>query len=183
MILLICLGTVFCTVLICSFVEWFVHGPLMHGLPESSYLRRAHEEHHDYFGIRAYKNNYHGSHVHLPAWAAISTAGTMSLIGYSISLLTNHWEIALCVAVPATLYYYLYQYVHTCMHIPVRDDQWFSKWFISTRVFKFLDQWHHVHHVRDEEFHELRNICLLLPFADLVLRTVFRPKRQNREVA
>lgn len=75
------------------------------------------------------------------------------------------------------LYYFLYEYLHFCMHVP--KDRWIEKtaWFI------WLDSHHHMHHKR-----HFNNLNVVLPLADLLFGSLIPaadripvPDRQVRE--
>ena len=164
--------TILATFIANSFFEWAIHGLLMHKEWGTSYLRTGHHEHHGDYPLTNYKNNYHGEHVHLPLWGAVITVGFMTIIGLSISYMITRWEVAWTAATVSLFYFWAYNYVHTAFHVP--NDRWFEK----TRIYKFLDRHHRIHHaIEDKEWGKLTNICLLFPFADYVLGTRFSPKK------
>jgi hypothetical protein len=59
------------------------------------------------------------------------------------------------------LYYFLYEYLHYCMHIPKR------RWLETTAWFRWLDSHHHMHHKR-----HFNNLNVVLPLADIVFGTL-----------
>lgn len=148
-----------------SFFEWLVHGPLMHGRFATKFLSRTHHDHHDSYGAEAgYQNHDHGPHVHLPWWAGAFIIALLTGVGAALSLLTGFWSIAWCAGVVSALYYWLYQYVHTCIHVPT------GRWFEGTRAYRYLKRWHHVHHAAtDREWERMTHICVLFPLADWVI--------------
>jgi hypothetical protein len=63
------------------------------------------------------------------------------------------------------LYYFLYEYLHYCMHIPKR------RWLETTAWFRWLDSHHHMHHKR-----HFNNLNVVLPLADIVFGTLIPAK-------
>ncbi len=59
------------------------------------------------------------------------------------------------------LYYFLYEYLHYCMHIPKR------RWLETTAWFRWLDSHHHMHHKR-----HFNNLNVVLPLADILFGTL-----------
>jgi hypothetical protein len=84
--------------------------------------------------------------LHMPFLVWLQSALAVSLLVGALSALT--------------LYYFLYEYLHYCMHIPKR------RWLETTGWFRWLDSHHHMHHKR--HFH---NLNVVLPLADFVLGT------------
>ena len=72
------------------------------------------------------------------------------------------------------LYYFLYEYLHYCMHIPK------GRWLEKTFWFKWLDSHHHMHHKR-----HFNNLNVVLPVADMLFGTLIPGKEHlatpNRE--
>jgi hypothetical protein len=64
-------------------------------------------------------------------------------------------------------YYFLYEYLHFCMHVPK------GRRLENTAWFRWLDEHHHMHHKRHFE-----NLNVVLPLADLVLGTLVFPKER-----
>ena len=59
-----------------------------------------------------------------------------------------------------TTYYFLYEYLHFCMH--VRGERWFMK----TAWFRWIDDHHRMHHKRPTS-----NLNVVMPLADYLFRT------------
>jgi len=59
------------------------------------------------------------------------------------------------------LYYFLYEYLHYCMHIPK------GRRLENTAWFRWLDSHHHMHHKR-----HFSNLNVVLPLADFIFRTL-----------
>ena len=68
------------------------------------------------------------------------------------------------------LYYFLYEYLHFCMHVPK------ERWFEKTAWFSWIDSHHHMHHKR-----HFNNLNVVLPLADLVFGTLI-PARDRLAV-
>ena len=64
------------------------------------------------------------------------------------------------------LYYFLYEYLHYCMHIPKR------RWLETTAWFRWLDSNHHMHHKR-----HFNNLNVVLLPADIVFGTLILAQR------
>lgn len=148
-----------------SFLEWVVHGPFMHGRFSTPRQRTFHLDHHRNFLAGDYKNHSHGNHVFLPWWAAVAIIGVAGTFGLVASLATERWSIVTCVTLVTAAHYWGYQYVHTCMHIPE------GRWFEGTRLFRYLDARHRIHHERDQKFSEPTNIGLFSPLFDWIFLT------------
>ena len=58
-------------------------------------------------------------------------------------------------------YYFLYEYLHFCMHVPKRRRIEEKAWF------RWLDEHHHTHHKR-----HFNNLNVVFPLADLVFGTL-----------
>ena len=118
-----------------------------------------------------YKNFEHGTHVHLPWWAGMITIGIMTVLGSLFSYMSSNWIIVWCVAGTSLFYFWAYNYVHTCFHVP--NDRWFEK----TGLYQFLDLYHQIHHAWGQEWGGRANICLVCPLADWIMGTMFLPKK------
>ena len=89
-------------------------------------------------------------------------------IFWAVQRLT-HIPMILPGLVAITLYYAGYEALHYFMHVP--RDRWIEK----TRVFKFLNEHHRLHHKDDT-----KNLNVLIPIADLTLGTMWRPKKASK---
>jgi hypothetical protein len=65
------------------------------------------------------------------------------------------------------LYYFLYEYLHFCMHVPK------GRWLEKSAWFSWLDAHHHQHHER-----HFKNLNVVLPLADLLFGTLIRANRR-----
>lgn len=166
MILALILGACFLAgVVYSSFFEWTLHRFVMHRpILGFTYPFRAHGiVHHTTFGSG---EDYHlldessRSLVTMAWW----NAPVLLLINGPVSLLAAHlagtwWAIAPFMGA-MTLYYAAFEYFHYCMHVPG------PRWFQSTRLFKWLDLHHRLHH-----FQPNRNLNVVCPIADFVFRS------------
>lgn len=74
--------------------------------------------------------------------------------------LSGSWISTAVFMAVMTGYYITYEYFHWCMHVPR------GRWFQRTRVFKWIDQHHRLHHLEP-----MRNLNVVLPIADYLLGT------------
>ena len=70
------------------------------------------------------------------------------------------WGAAAGAAGAMLVYYFLYEYLHWCMHVPT------GRWFERSRWFRFIDDHHRMHHRRPT-----KNLNVVMPLADWILRT------------
>jgi hypothetical protein len=152
-----------------SFFEWTLHRFLMH-TRVWAYPFNAHAVlHHGLFRSgpsyllppgQNYKN------IRFAWWNAPLIIGL-----HAPALLWIGWMIeadifyggmaALCV------YYFLYEYLHFCMHVPK------GRWLERCAWFSWLDAHHHQHHER-----HFTNLNVVLPLADLILGTLITAERR-----
>lgn len=165
--ILIGLIAFFLTIFMNSMLEWFVHGPMMHGRFGKFFsLRKNHVEHHQWFGKgEGFSNEKHGQSVALPHWAFLFTVGPLALIGWILGAVLGLSFLVHLVTLTSAFYYIAYQYVHTTLHIPsarrLKDARWFKK----------KNVYHQKHHFSDERFDKFTNICILCDWADHVMGT------------
>lgn len=156
----VCVGIVYG-----SFFEWLLHRFLMHrptlGI---TYPYRSHAlTHHRVLGSG---KDYHllrkedGPIVTMAWWNAPVLLAINSPVGFLAVWLTGTWAVLPGFMLSLALYYGFYEYLHWCMHVPA------TRWFQQTRMFRWLDQHHRLHHL-----YPYRNLNVVLPIADLVLRT------------
>ncbi len=153
----------FCFFLYASFFEWTLHKYLMHQ-PRWQYPFRAHAlVHHGLFRtgdkyflsdakvIRKVRFAWWNApfilllHAPLILWIEQAVGLNISAGGFSALV----------------LYYFLYEYLHYCMHIPK------GRRLESTAWFRWLDSHHHMHHKR-----HFNNLNVVLPVADLLFGTL-----------
>ena len=157
----------FCFLAYASFFEWTLHKYLMH-TPFWQYPFRAHAlVHHGLFRT--------GAQYFLPDVKVIRkvrfawwNAPLIILLHMPVLLWLQRTLDAniLAGAVSALiLYYFLYEYLHYCMHIPKR------RWLETTAWFRWLDSHHHMHHKR-----HFNNLNVVLPLAYIVFGTLIPPK-------
>lgn len=144
-----------------SFFEWFLHRFLMHQ-PIWSYPFRAHALiHHGIFRSGpAYFLSQDGDlklgKIRFAWWNAPLILGLhIPLLLWIQHLL--HMNIFFGGMAALGLYYFLYEYLHFCMHVPK------GRWVEKTAWFCWLDSHHHMHHKR-----HFNNLNVVLPLADLL---------------
>ena len=159
----------FCCLLYASFFEWTLHRYLMH-TPVWRYPFRAHAlVHHGLFRtgdryflpdakvIRKVRFAWWNAPcivlLHAPAFLWLQSTWVPNTLLGGLSALI--------------LYYFLYEYLHYCMHIPKR------RWVETTAWFHWLDSHHHMHHKR-----HFNNLNVVLPLADVVFGTLIPAKQR-----
>lgn len=163
------LAAFFCFFLYSSFFEWVLHKHLMHQ-PRWQYPFRAHAlVHHGLFRTGAayfLSNINHVRKVRFAWWNA-----PLILILHTPVILWLEYLLGTSVLFGALsamgFYYFLYEYLHYCMHIPS------GRWLEKTRWFRWLDSHHHMHHM-----HHLNNLNVVLPLADIVFGTLVPTKQR-----
>ena len=158
-----------CFLLYASFFEWLLHRYLMHQ-PLWSYPFRAHAlVHHGIFRsgpsyfLSALENR---KKIMFAWWNAPLILGLHAPVLLWIGYL---FDARIFIGGMAALgfYYFLYEYLHFCMHAPK------GRWLEQTGWFYWLDAHHHMHHKR-----HLSNLNVVLPLADYVLGTLV-PARER----
>jgi hypothetical protein len=152
-----------------SFFEWVLHRFLMHQ-PIWSYPFRSHALiHHGIF--RSGPTYFLLQHENLKkirfAWW---NAPLILSLHAPIVLWTQHllqMNVFFGGMGALGFYYFLYEYLHFCMHVPK------NRWLEKTVWFRWLDSHHHMHHKR-----HFNNLNVVLPLADLVFGT-FLPARER----
>lgn len=163
-IVLVVLASFAAAVLAASFFEWVLHKYFMHGVLVKGYPYRAHAQvHHVVFGHAATYHLSDPAHRNLVtmAWwnGPVLLLLNVPLPGLCAWLLGSAWVLAGAMA-GFTAYYVAYEYLHWCMHVPAGRRLDRMRWF------RWLDRHHRAHHR-----HPLRNLNVVLPLADLVLRS------------
>jgi hypothetical protein len=159
----------FCFLVYASFFEWTLHKYLMH-MPLWQYPFRAHAlVHHGLFRT--------GERYFLPDAKVIRKVrfawwnAPFILLLHTPVILWLQRTLAVDIAGGAlaalALYYFLYEYLHYCMHIPKRRRLETTAWF------RWLDSHHHMHHKR-----HFNNLNVVLPVADFVFGTLL-PAREH----
>lgn len=152
-----------------SFFEWTLHKYLMHQ-PRWQYPFRAHAlVHHGLF--RTGKGYFLSQPHHLRkvrfAWW---NAPLILILHTPVILYLEHLlgaSLLFGALAAMGLYYFLYEYLHYCMHIPK------ARWLEKTSWFRWLDSHHHMHHMRP-----FNNLNVVLPLADILFGTLI-PARQR----
>jgi hypothetical protein len=151
-----------------SFFEWVLHRHIMHSKRFLSYPHRAHElEHHGIF--KADATYFLAGELHEPGdekhltfawWNAPLLIFLHAPIFAGFFFLLGVWGLIGVLAAMIS-YYFLYEYLHYCMHVPRQ------RWLERTWFFAFIQRHHRLHHV-----YYYRNLNVVLPIADLVLGTL-----------
>lgn len=152
-----------------SFFEWILHRFLMHQ-PLWSYPFRAHALVHH--GIFRAGPTYFLSHpenrtkIRFAWWNAPLI---LCLHAPMLLWMQHFFDLSIFFGGMASLgfYYFLYEYLHFCMHVPK------GRRVESTVWFRWLDAHHHMHHKR-----HLSNLNVVLPLADLLFGTLI-PARER----
>jgi len=166
--------TILVTFLFSSVLEWFIHGHIMHGSLGTERIRQLHTDHHTKYPPDSYKNYNHGPNVHLPLWMGVYVIGVNAIFGALASYIFNNWTIIIVVVVISILYFFVYNYTHTCLHVPT------GRWFEGTRVFKFIDSYHILHHTKMPEPGKFNNVAILCPLPDIFFGTWIGRNKQNK---
>ncbi len=151
-------------VVVGSFFEWALHKYLMHGVLVKGYPWQAHDQvHHGVFdaGKRYHLQDRADKHLVTMAWwngPVILLANAP--IPVAVAWLIGNWWVVPGAMACYTAYYAAYEYFHYCMHVPG------PRWFQRTRLFKWIDQHHRLHHLVP-----MRNLNVVFPIADWIMRT------------
>lgn len=152
----------------CSFFEWALHKYIMHDDRLMKYAYQAHQmEHHEIFKADAtyfLENAPHTDadlkHVTFAWWNAPLLFSLHAPLFAGLYFFAGGWACVVGAFGAMVFYYFLYEYLHFCMHVPQ------NRAFERTRFFKFVQNHHRMHHV-----YYLRNLNVVIPIADFVLRT------------
>ena len=149
-----------------SFFEWVFHKYLFHSpkLVPATYKAHALTHHGMYGGDDSYDlpspDDPDGKHIMMD-WFALPL-----FLGFHFPII---WGVQKLTGIPSIwgglaaigVYYLCYESIHYVMHVP-RD-----RWIERTRVFRFLNEHHRLHHKNDNT-----NLNVVFPLADLTLRTL-----------
>ena len=140
--------------------RFLMHRPLF----SFTYAFKAHAiVHHGTFGPGRDYHMLDGKHrnlVRMAWWNAPVPFLINAPVGVLAAWLIGSWWIVPGFMAAVILYYSSYEYLHWCMHVPG------PRWFQSTRLFKWIDRHHRLHHLQP-----MRNLNVVLPIADFTLRT------------
>ena len=154
-----------------SFFEWWFHKYLFHSPKLIRATFEAHDRvHHVNYGD---KESYdmpcatdpEGEHISMDWFALPIFVGVHFPIIFAVQWLTKIpmvWGGCLAIGV----YYVMYETVHYFMHIPR------NRWIEGTKLYKFLNEHHRIHHKYTN-----KNLNVLVPLADAVMRTLVVKKR------
>ncbi len=160
------------SIVFASFFEWALHRWLMHGVLFKGYPYRKHDQvHHVVFDSDAgyhLRDQEHRTIVTMAWWnAPVLMFVNLPLPGL-IALWLGSWSVVIGAMSALLAYYAMYEYFHWCMHVPS------ARWFQNTRLFRGIDRHHRIHHLDPS-----KNLNVVLPIADLVLRTRLRAATQT----
>jgi hypothetical protein len=163
-----------------SFPEWLVHRNVMHRVFtifgfKFTYPYKGHAQtHHRIFrGDESYHLANHEEAdlrhdqktIPMAWWNGIVLVAIASLPFLLWNFFKPTWFMVIPVVVSIACYYCTYEYIHWCMHKPL------NRWFERTRLYKWIDQHHRLHHL-----HQGKNFNVVLPLADLLLGTLYVEK-------
>ncbi len=152
-----------------SFFEWLLHRFLMHQ-PLWSYPFRSHALiHHGIFrsGPTYFLSEAENrKKIRFAWWNAPLIIGLHAPVVLWMQHLLQ-MNIFFGGMAALVFYYFLYEYLHFCMHVPN------SRWFEKTSWFSWLDAHHHMHHKR-----HFSNLNVVLPLADFVFGTLVRARER-----
>ena len=155
-----------------SFFEWTLHKYLMHQ-PRWQYPFRAHAlVHHGLFrtGRQYFLSDVKVIRkVRFAWWNAPLIFLLHAPVIIWLEEISNA-DILLGAFSALIAYYFLYEYLHYCMHIPK------GRWFEKTACFRWLDSHHHMHHKR-----HFNNLNVVLPLADIIFGSLI-PAREHLPV-
>ena len=145
-----------------SFFEWSVHKYLMHSLLWP-YPFHAHALVHH--GLFRADSTYHlqeqeRDRVTFAWW----NAPVMIIVHLPILTGLSYffgWSFMAGGLAPMFVYYFLYESLHWCMHVPR------NRLIEQTRMFRYLNAHHYLHHR-----YAYRNLNVVFPFADWILGTL-----------
>ena len=149
-----------------SFFEWAFHKYLFHSprIIPATYKAHALTHHGTYRGDDSYdlpsEDDPHGEHIMMDWFALPLFLGChlpLILLVQWATGIPSLWGAVAAIAV----YYACYEGMHYVMHVP--RDRWIEK----TRVFRFLNEHHRLHH-KDHG----TNLNVVFPLADLLFRTL-----------
>jgi hypothetical protein len=151
-----------------SFFEWTLHRFVMHRpILGFTYPYRTHGiTHHTVFGSGRDYHIQDMSTKHLVTmawWNAPVLLLINSPVGILCGWIAGTWWAYLPFIGAMLCYYLVYEYFHFCMHVPG------PRWFQKTGLFKWVDQHHRLHHLEP-----MRNLNVVFPLADWILRTRIR---------
>ena len=160
-----------------SFFEWWFHKNLFHSPKLIRATYEAHDRvHHVNYGD---KESYdlpcatdpNGEHISMDWFALPVFVGVHFPIIFAVQWLTGIpmvWGGCLAIGV----YYVMYETVHYYMHIPR------NRAIERMKLYKFLNEHHRIHHK-----YVNKNLNVLIPLADMVMKTLVVKKRAPKSVA
>jgi hypothetical protein len=168
-------------ILYSTFFEWFLHKHIMHKRvkwwKKLQYAFEAHvERHHSIYGSdETYhaddENHEHVENIAMAWWAGPVIVLVTELPICLISLATGQWWFQLGCIASCSVYFFAYEYMHYCMHLP-REPK--LRLIERSWIFRKLNGHHLLHHQHMSK----HNFNVVLPLADWILGTLLlRSKR------
>jgi hypothetical protein len=158
--IILIVSTVIITLVLCSFFEWFVHAKVMHVWGKFSHI-----EHHDDHRPPKYTITGSDGDAHMPIWTMFVIVGLMAVIWMPYVWFT-HWYVMWIVIPLSASYFFIYQYIHTCIHF----DK--GQWFRRTSMFSRIRSYHFFHHSDESDFPVQCNMCIVLTMWDKWMGTM-----------
>ncbi len=155
-----------------SLFEWLLHKYVMHRpFLGSRYAFNAHAiVHHPKFAGDKYCSPHSKEDMEkipMAWWNGPVLIVIATLPAVFVSWICDEWMLSIVVVSVMTVYFLLYEGMHYLMHDP--KDTTLIRWVKSTKVFKFLDKHHFLHHE-----HPRSNFNVVFPFWDWFLGTLIR---------
>lgn len=157
-----------------SFYEWAVHKYLLHRPRQFLNMKKWFEYHtrihHVKFG---YGESYHLQHdddkeiIDMRKWAPVVVSGAslpyviVACLLYVFLDFDRSWIIVVVGVILSSAYYFAYEYLHWCMHLPKERRLEMSSWF------RRLNGHHLIHHRQMG-----KNYNVVLPLADWIMGTL-----------
>ncbi len=159
-----------------SFFEWVLHKHVMHkpvGRFRYPYEAHAVVHHHIFKADETYHlQKEEDKHtIRMAIWNILVLLPIASAPWLLVSYFVGDYSIVVKVAIVILLYYFAYEYVHWCMHLP-KKRKLEMLW-----IFRFLNTHHLLHHRYMQT-----NFNVVLPIADIILGTkMWRPKTRFKQ--
>lgn len=148
-----------------SYFEWFFHRYCFHAPKLFPRMFREHTviHHQVYKGDETYEiHPPHEPEKVTMDWWAMPAMILFHLPLFILVQLVTHVPSIWGGVAAVGVYYSLYESLHWVMHVPES-----APWITRTRVFRFINQHHKIHHK-----YMLSNLNVILPLADLTLGTL-----------
>jgi hypothetical protein len=153
-----------------SIFEWTIHRFIMH--KRFWGVGFAYEKHAiTHHGIFKADETYHllengdSKHISMPWWSGPVLISILLVPVTFLSTLLSWWVVLAIFASVCVAYFYVYEYMHLCMHLPEPEGK--PRWIERRGFFKFLNGHHLLHHRYPE-----KNLNVVLPLGDLLFGTL-----------